>query len=79
LLKSKKVQAEYQKLIDNFGSELHVLLDLDLKMTVGTVNPLIIEGIKRVRSGQLIINPGFDGQYGVISIFNEKENKKIKE
>lgn len=70
---SKKVQAEYQKLIKNFGPELYVLMDLPLKELEGKTMPLIIEGIKRVREGKLKIKPGFDGQYGEISIFTDKE------
>jgi len=46
------------------------------KMTL----PIIVEGIKRVREGKLIVEPGFDGQYGVVKIFSpkEKEDKQRK-
>jgi uncharacterized protein (TIGR00375 family) len=76
---SKKVQAEYQKLIKNFGSELYILMDLPLKELEGKTMPLIIEGIKRVREGKLKIKPGFDGQYGEIEIFSNKEKLSGKE
>ncbi|MEI7620215.1 MAG: endonuclease Q family protein [Candidatus Falkowbacteria bacterium] len=75
---SKKVQAEYHKLIKNFGSELDILLDVDLKK-MGEVTPaLIVEGIRRVRMGELIVHPGFDGEYGVVNIFSDKEKIKNK-
>jgi DNA helicase II / ATP-dependent DNA helicase PcrA len=70
---STKVKNEYDKLINNFGPELFILMDLPLKEMESKVNPLIIEGIKRVREGKLSIKPGFDGQYGEIRIFSEKE------
>jgi uncharacterized protein (TIGR00375 family) len=70
---SKKVQAEYDKLIKKFGSELFILMDLDLKKMVGQTMPSIVEGIKRVRSGNLHIKPGFDGRYGEVKIFFDKK------
>ena len=67
------VQKEYRSLITKFGSELDILLNLDLKIIGPEVDSRIIEGIKRVRAGKLIIKPGFDGQYGQINIFTEDD------
>ncbi|NCO00068.1 DNA helicase UvrD [Candidatus Falkowbacteria bacterium] len=67
------VQKQYHALIKEFGSELFILLDLDLNKLSSTVDHRIIEGIKRMRAGELIIKPGFDGQYGQINIFSERE------
>jgi uncharacterized protein (TIGR00375 family) len=75
---SKKVKAEYDKLIKNFGPELYILMDLPLEKLAGATDPLIAEGIKRVREGILEIKPGFDGQYGEIKIFNEAEKTQGK-
>jgi len=65
-----KVQEQYQRLIARFGSELDILLNLDLSQAAPEIDFRILEGIKRVRSGELIIKPGFDGQYGEINIFS---------
>lgn len=70
---SKKVQEEYENLIEKFGSELHILLHQNLKDLEGHTDFRIIEGIKRVRHQELIIKPGYDGTYGVINIFKEEE------
>jgi uncharacterized protein (TIGR00375 family) len=64
------VQKEYRRLITAFGSELEILLNLDLTKISKEIDFRIIEGIKRVREGNLMINPGFDGQYGKLSIFS---------
>lgn len=63
---SKKVKEEYNRLISSFGSELFILLDLDLKKIE---SPRLAKAIGQVRLGDLKIKPGFDGQYGQIKIF----------
>jgi len=72
------VQKRYQELIDEFGNELFILLKLDLSPAKDRIDPRIIEGISRVRSGRLIIKPGFDGEYGKINIFSaaDRTNKQ---
>jgi len=70
---SVAVRKQYQWMINCFGPELEILLNFDLKKATITADSRIIEGIKRVRKGELIIKPGFDGQYGEISIFFEKD------
>jgi PHP family Zn ribbon phosphoesterase len=67
---SGAVQKEYQHLINSFGSELHILLELDLTKIGKDIDYRIIEGIRRVREEKLVIKPGFDGQYGEINIFS---------
>jgi len=77
---SQQVQAEYNSLIKKGGSEMNVLLDEPLENLEKMTLPIIVEGIKRVREGKLIVEPGFDGQYGVVKIFSpkEKEDKQRK-
>jgi uncharacterized protein (TIGR00375 family) len=70
-----RVRMEYNNIIKQLGSELYVLIDAPLEDIKKATLPAIAEGIKRVREGKLIIEPGFDGQYGVIKIFSEEERK----
>lgn len=72
---SLAVQKQYRGLIKEYGQELYILLDLDLKKVKG-VDARIVEGIRRVRAGELIITPGFDGEYGKISIFSESDKNQ---
>lgn len=67
--KAKKVQELYHKIIEKYGSELFILLDLDLTTLDKTIPAQVWEGIKRVRAGQVSLKPGFDGRYGEIKIF----------
>jgi len=76
---SAKVQTEYSNLINNFGNEMKILMNEPIESIEKVALPKIAEGISRVREGKLIIEPGFDGQYGVVKIFNseaEKEKQK---
>ncbi len=76
---SQKVQKEYDSLIKKAGSELFILIDADLETVKAYFHPAVAEGIKRMRAGDLYIKPGFDGQYGEIKIFNEKEKEKYRQ
>jgi len=76
---SAKVQIVYNDLIKKGGNELKILLDTSLEDLGKMAEAAIVEGIKRVREGRLIIKPGFDGQYGEIKIFDEKEKLKNKQ
>lgn len=72
---SAAVQKQYRQMIKDFGNELFILLDLDLKNVAG-IDTRIAEGLRRVREGELLIEPGFDGRYGKINIFSESDNNK---
>lgn len=77
--KSKQVQAVYNKLIKALGSELNILLEVSLGDIQKIALPEIAEGLNRVRVGELKIKPGFDGQYGEISIFTPEELGRDKQ
>jgi len=71
---SLNVQKHYQDLLKQHGSELHILLNSDLVELEQRVDKRIVEGIRRSREGRLIIQPGFDGQYGAVHIFSGEDN-----
>ena len=67
--KTKGVEKQYQMLIQKFSNEFNILLDVPFEELSKFTLPKIAEGIKRVRSGKLIIEPGYDGKYGKVKIF----------
>jgi uncharacterized protein (TIGR00375 family) len=70
---SKRVRGEYEKLIAKVGSEFNILLDAEENVLQSATLPEIAEGIVRVRKGKVQIDPGYDGEYGKIKIFEEGE------
>ncbi|OGZ59585.1 MAG: DNA helicase UvrD [Candidatus Spechtbacteria bacterium RIFCSPHIGHO2_02_FULL_43_15b] len=74
--KTKGVAKEYNKLVEYFGNEFSVLLDADLKDAALVSLPEISEGLRRVRKGELDIEPGYDGEYGKVGIFKDAEKRR---
>lgn len=70
---TKSVNEIYQKMINAFGSEFKVLLEINVDEIEKSFDLRITEAIRRVRAGELNINPGFDGEFGEVKIFGEDE------
>ena len=76
--KSKKVRAVYDRLLAEIGPELDVLRRAGLAAIESCGGPLVAEGVRRMRCGEVDIYPGHDGEYGVISVFSEEERTRLK-
>lgn len=74
---SKSVTNEYERLIHKFGSEFSILREVPVE-DLSKDFPLLGEGISRLREGKVIKHAGFDGEYGVIKLFEENELVKKK-
>lgn len=72
---SKKVKSAYGEFIEKFGDELAILLKTGIN-DLASANPAVAEGVRRVREGKVDIRPGYDGEYGKISLFGENEKKE---
>jgi uncharacterized protein (TIGR00375 family) len=73
--RAQKVKAEYNNLTRLAGTEMYILREASLTELKKITLPAVVEGIRRMRAGELIVEPGFDGQYGTIKIFHD--NKKV--
>jgi len=74
---TKAVESKYNALIAAFGNEFAVLLDAPAEQIAKESSPQIAEGIRRVRDRKLHIEPGYDGEFGKVKIFEEGERKAI--
>ena len=68
---TKKVTAEYDRLVERYGSELAILLERTEQELAEHVSERILTGILRVRRGDVRIIPGYDGEYGKIALFDD--------
>ena len=75
---SQKVREVFEKLCLEFGSEVQVLLKTSIEDIEKLVGPKISGGIKKVRSGDIEVKPGYDVEYGIVKInFSETETSLI--
>lgn len=73
---SKKVVQKYESLIGSLGSEFDILINLSLDEIEKTAGQRLKEAISKVRNGDIVIEPGYDGLFGKVKIWKEKENRK---
>lgn len=72
----KRVEREYQNLVEKIGSEFDVLLKASQEELKRVTLPEIAQGIVKARKGEVTIEPGYDGVFGKVSIFSGGERKK---
>ncbi len=75
--KSKKVQAFYNQLVSGFVSEMNILQNVPIE-DLDRCSSVLGTAVKRMRAGEVIRDPGFDGQFGKISVFSPKEHREFK-
>ncbi|WP_030440822.1 UvrD-helicase domain-containing protein [Actinoplanes subtropicus] len=73
--KSKTVEAQINHLVATLGSELDILRKVTLAEIGQAGGDDLQEAITRLRRGDVRRVPGYDGEYGVISLFDPSELK----
>ncbi len=75
--KSKKVAGAYRGLLEGCGPEFEILRKTPLDALDRHGPPLIAEAIKRTRNNHVRIAPGYDGEFGTVSIFTRDERHQL--
>jgi PHP family Zn ribbon phosphoesterase len=76
---SLSIERDYRSIVSKFGNEFDVLMKVSEEELRRNLSFKIAEGIMRMRQGKINIRPGFDGEYGKISIFEEEKKTKSDE
>ena len=73
---SKKSWALYNELIEQFGNEFNLLLNVSQEKLIGVLDkhPLLVELIMLGREGKIKVKPGFDGEYGQVMMPEKQGN-----
>ena len=67
---TQKVLNEYKKLTISLGSEIKILTKVNTEEIAKVSGSKVAEGVDKVRKGDLVIDPGYDGVYGVVKIWD---------
>lgn len=74
---SKRVTEAYRRCLESLGSELSILQEISPDRISSLDIPLLDEAIRRVRQGRLVIDGGFDGQFGTLHFFTPAERRRL--
>ncbi|MDX9715124.1 MAG: endonuclease Q family protein [Dissulfurispiraceae bacterium] len=66
---TKKVATRYFSLLEQLGNEFKILLESPAADIEAASDERIAEAVMRMRSGDINIVPGYDGEYGRVKIF----------
>jgi DNA helicase II / ATP-dependent DNA helicase PcrA len=73
---SKRVEQVYDRAIGALGPELQILEQVPIE-DIARTDSLLGEAVARLRAGKVIREAGYDGEYGVIRLFEEGELSRL--
>jgi uncharacterized protein (TIGR00375 family) len=74
---TKSVEQGYDQAIAKLGAELAVLQEVPCEDIARAGSSLLAEAIARLRAGTVIREAGYDGEYGVIRLFQPGELRRL--
>jgi uncharacterized protein (TIGR00375 family) len=76
---TKTVNNRYDALTRALGSEFHILEHASIEDINHVSDNVVAEAIKRVREGNIVVFPGYDGMFGMVKVFDDAERKGPKQ
>ena len=67
------MERTFFSLLDRVGPELHVLRHASCESIAEASTPSVAEAIRRMRSGDVRIHAGYDGEFGTVCLFTDEE------
>jgi uncharacterized protein (TIGR00375 family) len=64
------VKSRYESLVRALNGEFNVLLNVPIDEIERCANEKIAQGVANMRAGRVLAQPGYDGVFGVIDVFN---------
>jgi DNA helicase II / ATP-dependent DNA helicase PcrA len=77
-INAKKVDVVFLQTLQKLGRELEILLEVPLETIESKTSSALAEAIRRMRNREIYIQEGYDGEYGVISVFKPGEVKNFE-
>lgn len=74
---SPKVQPLYFRLTSEVGTEFDVLMKTPLDAIAKIAGARVADGVARVRKGTLHIDPGYDGVFGVVKLWEDGHDRLV--
>ena len=74
---TKRVATAYRQVIERFGGEFEILRNVPPGELDSSGVPLLGDAIARMRTDSIHFEPGFDGEYGRVTIFDPTERRTL--
>jgi len=74
---SNKTKVHYDRLTSTLAGEFSILLKSELTDIASNSTPEIADGVRKVRKGDIVVDPGYDGVFGVVKIWKSEKEKAL--
>jgi uncharacterized protein (TIGR00375 family) len=71
------VARRYEELVKALGSEFEILMDVPID-DIKRVDARVGEGVERMRKGDVTVEPGYDGVFGVVQVLPGERRRTIE-
>lgn len=72
----RAVTAQYHEVLDRLGDEFSILRSVPVEAISAAGFPLLAVAVERLRAGDVVRDPGYDGVYGTIKVFKDAAERQ---